>query len=73
LVNPEKDGTASDVDLTVNGKTSRVMTSYSWFGSTQPTPKDFQFAILGKKLFDPLLVFKGYLLDAKQQRYVKCN
>jgi uncharacterized membrane protein YccF (DUF307 family) len=29
LVNPEKDGAASDVDLTVNGKTNRHITAYS--------------------------------------------
>ena len=73
LVNPEKNGTASDVDLTVNGKTSRYMTAYSWFGSNQVTPKGFKFAILGEKQFDPLLVFDGYLEDAKKNRYKKCN
>ncbi|MBU3588683.1 hypothetical protein [Polynucleobacter sp. 80A-SIGWE] len=73
LVNPEKNGTASDVDLTINGKTSRVMTAYSWFGSNQASPKGFKFAILGEKQFDPLLVFDGYLLDAKKQKYTKCN
>ena len=72
-VNPGKDGTASDVDLTVNGKTARFMTSYSWFGSNQPTPKNFKFAILGEKQFDPLLVFDGYLQDAKKNKYTKCN
>ncbi len=73
LVNPEKNGTASDVDLTVNGKTSRAMTAYSWFGSNQAIPKGFKFAILGEKQFDPLLVFDGYLQDAKKQKYTKCN
>lgn len=73
LVNPEKDGTASDVDLTINGKTQRFMTSYSWFGSNQPTPKNFKFAILGEKQFDPLLVFKNYLVDAKKIKYKQCN
>ena len=73
LVNPGQNGTASDVDLTVNGKTSRYMTSYSWFGSNQPTPKRFQFAILGEKHFDPLLVFDTYLVDAKKRKYTKCN
>ena len=73
LVNPEKNGTASDVDLTVNGKTNRYMTAYSWFGSNQPTPKNFKFAILGEKQFDPLLVFDGYLEDAKKNKYKKCN
>ena len=73
LVNPEKDGTASDVDLTVNGKTARFMTAYSWFGSNQATPKGFKFAILGEKQFDPLLVFDSYLTDAKKQKYKKCN
>lgn len=73
LVNPEKNGTASDVDLTVNGKTIRVMTAYSWFGSNQATPWGFKFAILGEKQFDPLLVFDSYLLDAKKRKYTKCN
>lgn len=73
LVNPEKNGTASDVDLTVNGKTSRFMTAYSWFGSNQETPKGFKFAILGDKQFDPLLVFDRYLVDAKKLKYTKCN
>ena len=73
LVNPEKNGTASDVDLTVNGKTTRFMTAYSWFGSNQVTPKGFKFAILGEKQFDPLLVFDSYLEDAKKNRYKKCN
>lgn len=73
LVNPERNGTASDVDLTVNGKTSRMMTAYSWFGSNQATPKGFKFAILGEKQFDPLLVFDGYLEDAKKNKYTKCN
>lgn len=53
LVNPEKNGTAANVDLTVNGKTSQYMTAYSWFGSNRPTPKNFKFAILGEKQFDP--------------------
>jgi hypothetical protein len=73
LVNPEKNGTASDVDLTINGKTTRFMTAYSWFGSNQITPKGFKFAILGEKQFDPLLVFDGYLKDAKGIKYTKCN
>lgn len=73
LVNPEKNGTASDVDLTVNGKTKRYMTAYSWFGSNQAVPKGFQFAILGEKEFDPLLVFNNHLLDAKKNKYLKCN
>ena len=73
LVNPEKNGTASDVDLTVNGKTNRYMTAYSWFGSNQPTPKNFKFAILGEGRFDPLLVFENHLLDAKSAQYSKCN
>ena len=73
LVNPKKNGTASDVDLTINGKTTRFMTAYSWFGSYQATPKGFKFAILGENQFDPLLVFDGYLEDAKKQKYTKCN
>ncbi len=73
LISPEKDGTASDADLIVNGKTSRYMTAYSWFGSNQVPPKGFRFAILGEKQFDPLLVFDTYLQDAKKNKYTKCN
>ena len=73
LIDPAKDGTAQDVDLTINGKTKRYMTAYSWFGSTQPAPKNFKFAILGDKEFDPLLVFDSYLVDAKKNRFTKCN
>jgi hypothetical protein len=73
LINPDASGTASDVDLTVNGKTSRFMTSYSWFGSNQPTPKNIKFAILGEKQFDPLLVYDKYLVDAKNHKFKKCN
>ena len=73
LVNPEKNGTASDADLTVNGKTSRLMTAYSWFGSNQATPKGFKFAILGEKQFNPLLVFDSYLEDAKKRKDAQCN
>lgn len=73
LVNPEKNGTAPDVDLTVNGKTYRLMTAYSWFGSNQAAPRGFKFAILGEKQFDPLLVFDDHLVDALKRRYLKCN
>lgn len=73
LVNPEKNGTASDVDLIVNGKTARYMTAYSWFGSNQAAPKGFRFAILGENQFDPLLVFETFLEDAKKRKYTKCN
>lgn len=73
LVNPQSDGTASNVDLTINGKTKRYMTAYSWFGSNQVTPKGFKFSILGEKQFDPLLVFDGYLIDAQKHKYLKCN
>jgi hypothetical protein len=73
LVNPQKNGTASDVDLTINGKTTRYMTAYSWFGSNQPAPKNFKFAILGEGRFDPLLVFENRLVDAKNTQYSKCN
>jgi hypothetical protein len=49
------------------------MTAYSWFGSNQVIPKGFKFAILGEKQFDPLLVFDGYLEDAKNNRYIRCH
>jgi len=63
----------NNVLLTVNGKTQKVMTAYSWFGSVQAVPKGFKFAILGEGQFDPLLVFEDYLLDAENNKYVKCN
>jgi hypothetical protein len=63
----------NDVLLTVNGKTEKFMSAYSWFGSNQATPKGFKYAILGGDQFDPLLVFDTYLIDAKQNKYVKCN
>ena len=73
LANPDKSGNASDVDITVNGITKRYMTAYSWFGSNQPTPKDFKFAILGEKQFDGLLVFNNHLEDAQKVKYTQCN
>ncbi len=63
----------NDVLLTVNGKTEKFMSAYSWFGSNQSTPMGFKYAILGRDLFDPLLVFDTYLIDANQNKYVKCN
>ena len=63
----------NDVFLTVNGKTQKLMTAYSWFGSAQVPPKGFKFAILGKGKFDPLLVFDDHLIDAENQKYIKCN
>ncbi len=62
-----------DVLLTVNGKTEKFISAYSWFGSNQAAPKGFKYAILGRDLFDPLLVFDTYLIDANQNKYVKCN
>lgn len=63
----------NDVLLTINGKVQKYMTAYSWFGSNQPTPKGFKFAILGEGVFDPLLVFEDYLTDAKNNKYKPCN
>lgn len=63
----------NDVFLTIDGKTEKFMSAFSWFGSNQVVPADFKFAILGKDKFDPLLVFESYLLDANQIKYVKCN
>lgn len=73
LVNPDKDGRSNDVDLTINGKTKRYMTAYSWYGSAQKPPKGFKYAILGEGRFDPLLVFDGYLLDKYKAKYKQCN
>jgi hypothetical protein len=56
-----------------HGKTEKFMSAYSWFGSNQVTPEGLKYAILGRDLFDPLLVFDTYLIDANQNRYVKCN
>ncbi len=73
LIDPDKDGKASDVNLTVNGKTHRYMTAYSWFGSVKRPPKNFKFAVLGEHEFDPLLVFDTYLQDTKNNKYVSCK
>lgn len=73
LVNPDKDGRASDVDLIINGQTKRYMTAYSWYGSTQKPPKGFKYAILGEGRFDPLLVFDKHLIDKYQVKYRQCN
>ena len=69
----DKTNQNNDVLLTVNGVTQKIMTAYSWFGSAQPTPQGFKFAILGNAQFDPLLVFENYLEDAKKNKYFKCN
>ncbi|MDP4909007.1 MAG: hypothetical protein NWR19_04990, partial [Burkholderiaceae bacterium] len=69
----DRPGANNDVSLTVDGKTERFMSAFSWFGKNQVVPADFKFAILGKDKFDPLLVFESYLLDANQNKYVKCN
>lgn len=63
----------NDVFLSVDGKSQKLMTAYSWFGSAQQAPKGFKFAILGEGKFDPLLVFDDYLMDAANNRYVKCT
>lgn len=63
----------NDVFLTINGKTEKFMSAFSWFGSNQVVPAGFKYAILGNDKFDPLLVFESYLVDAKQNKYVKCN
>lgn len=63
----------NDVFLTVDGKTEKRMTAYSWFGSVQMPPMGFKFAILGEGKFDPLLVFEDHLLDVEKHKYVKCN
>ncbi len=73
LIDPDKNGKASDADLMVNGKTYRYMTAYSWFGAIQRPPEDFKFAILGEHEFNPLLVFDTYLQDANGKRYVHCK
>jgi hypothetical protein len=69
----DKSNQNNDVLLTVDGKTQTVMTAYSWFGSTQQSPKGFKFAILGEGRFDPLLVFEDHLIDAVANKYLKCT
>ncbi len=69
----DRSNSNNDVNLVVNGKSQKALTAYSWFGAVQAPPKGFKFAILGKGDFDPLLVFDGYLLDAKKRKYTKCN
>jgi len=69
----DRSNSNNDVTLVVNGKSQKAITAYSWFGSVQAPPKGFKFAILGKGDFDPLLVFDGYLLDAKKRKYTQCN
>ena len=73
LIDPDNDRKASDVALTVKGKTHRYMTAYSWYGSVTRPPENFKFAILGTQEFDPLLVFDTYLLDSKGKKYVYCE
>lgn len=63
----------NDVLLTIDGRTQTLMTAYSWFGSIQQPPKGFRFAILGEGRFDPLLVFEDHLIDAANNRYLKCT
>ena len=69
----DRSNTNNDVFLTIDGKTEKFMSAFSWFGSNRVVPADFKFAILGKDKFDPLLVFDSYLQDANQYKYVKCN
>lgn len=69
----DRSNTNNDVFLTIDGKTEKFMSAFSWFGSNQVVPPRFKYAILGNDKFDPLLVFEGYLVDAKQNKYVKCN
>ena len=63
----------NDVFLTIDGKTEKFVSAFSWFGSNQVVPAGFKYAILGNDKFDPLLVFESHLVDAKQNKYVKCN
>lgn len=69
----DRSNSNNDVLLTVNGKTQKLMTAFSWFGAVQAAPKGFKFAILGDGQFDPLLVFEDHLVDAKKNQYKKCN
>jgi len=71
--NFDRSNQKNDVVLTVDDKAQTLMTAYSWYGSNQRPPKGFRFAILGEGRFDPLLVFDDYLIDAANNKYIKCT
>ena len=63
-----------DAIVTVNGETVRAMTSYSFFGSSQP-PAGFQVALLGEDRSE-FLVFSDEgrnWIEFGDYTYEQCN
>ncbi|MEH6585184.1 MAG: hypothetical protein V7720_01430 [Halioglobus sp.] len=60
--------------VTINGKTSRAMTSYSYFGNAK-TPRNFVFALLGEERWEMLVFHEGNedWIEFGDYRYSKCN
>jgi hypothetical protein len=70
----EKSEDKWDARVTVNGKTMRAMTAYSYFGNSKP-PRGFVVALLGEDRSE-LLVFKDGnqdWLEFGDYTYRKCN
>ncbi|MEP4149441.1 MAG: hypothetical protein ABJL54_19630 [Halioglobus sp.] len=63
-----------DARVTINGKTSRAMTSYSYFGNAK-TPRNFVFALLGEDRWEMLVFREGNedWIEFGDYRYSKCN
>lgn len=63
-----------DAVVTVNGKTIRAMTAYSYFGNSQP-PKGFVVALLGEDRSEFLVFKNGFenWLEFGDYRYKQCN
>lgn len=63
-----------DVIVTVNGKTMRAMTAYSYFGNTQP-PQGFVVALLGEDRSEFLVFKEGdkNWLEYGDYQYSQCN
>jgi len=64
-----------DAQVTVNGKTIRAMTAYSYFGSNQQPPKGFVVALLGEDRSEFLVFRDGDKdwLEFGDYQYKKCN
>lgn len=69
----DRSNAENDMFLAIDGETEKFISAFSWFGSNHVLAAEFKFAILGKDKFHPLLAFESYLLDANQNKYVKCN
>lgn len=69
-----KSGDQWDAIVTVNGKTVRAMTAYSFFGNTQP-PAGFQFALLGEDRSEYLVFSDGgrNWIASGDYQYDQCN